>query len=119
MEYPQGMPEVGKGDCIILSKGIYNFVQAARHYYKKAVEVLKKLGFIQGNVDPCLNVKKCKKGIVCDPLYVDDNFMIKDSKAISDAIKALKENGLVLKIMEGLHDYLFFEVKFSTDKKRA
>ena len=45
--------------------------------------------------------------------------MIGDVKAINKATTALKENGLVLKIMEGLQDYLSCKVKFLMDKKRA
>ena len=39
--------------------------------------------------------------------------------AIDDAIEALKSKGLVLKIVEGLQDYLSCKVKFSDDEKRV
>ena len=39
--------------------------------------------------------------------------------AIDNAIAAIKNNGLVLKVMEGLQDYLSCKIKFSADKKRA
>ena len=39
-------------------------VQVARQYYKKSVMILKNLGFVGGNVDPCLNVKKSAKAEV-------------------------------------------------------
>ena len=52
-------------------------------------------------------------------LYVDDHLLIGDAEAINEAIKALKENSLVLKIVEGLQDYLFCKVTFSTDKRRV
>ena len=42
------------------------------------------------------------KGIVYIALYVDDNLMVRNIAAIDYAIEALKSNGLVLKIMEGL-----------------
>ena len=64
------------------------------------------MGFVGGNVDSCPYVKKSVKGIVYVTLYVDDNLMIDDVKAIDNAITALKENGLVLKKVEGLQDYL-------------
>ena len=56
MECPQGMADVKKDDCIILKKCIYGLIQAARQYYKKAVEILKNSGFEGGNIDPCLYV---------------------------------------------------------------
>ena len=46
-------------------------------------------------------LKRVKKGIV----YVDDNLIIENIKAFDKAISALKENGLVLKDIEGLQDY--------------
>ena len=55
-----------------------------KRYYTKAIKILKKLGFAGGNL----------------------NLMIDDVKAIDDVITILKENGLVMKIMEGLWDYL-------------
>ena len=45
--------------------------------------------------------------------------MVGGVEAIDDAISSLKENELVLKIMEGLQDYLSCKIKFSKDKKRA
>ena len=76
MECPQGMSRLGKVDCIILNKCICSLVQAARQCYKKAVEILKKLGFVGGNVDPCCYSKKKAKGKVYVALYVDYNLMI-------------------------------------------
>ena len=64
MECPFGMKGIEK-ITVILKKKIYGLVQAARQYNKQAVEVLKKVGFIRGNVDP-------SKGILYIALYVDD-----------------------------------------------
>ena len=64
MDHPQGMANVKKDDCIILNKFIYGLVQAACQYYKKAMELLKSLGFVWGSTDLCLYVKKSTKGIV-------------------------------------------------------
>ena len=63
--------------------------------------------------------KKSKRGIIYVVLYIDKNLMIGDSEIIADAITALKQTRLVLKIVEGLQVYLSYEVKFSTDKMRA
>ena len=97
MECCQGMSNAGKDDCIIFNKCIYHHVQAVIQYYKNAIKILKKLGFVGGNVNPLINVKKSEK--------------------IDDAIPALKENGLVLKIVEWLQDYFSCKVTFSSDKK--
>ena len=108
----------GKEDCILLNKSIYGLVQAVCQYYKKAVVILKKWEFIGGNDDPCLYFKKNEKGVDV-ALYIDDNLMVADDETIGKAITALKENGLMLKIMEWLQDYLSCEVQFSMDKKRS
>ena len=52
-------------------------------------------------------------------LYVDDNLMVGNVAAFDSAIEALKSKGLVLKIMDGLQDYLSCKIKISGDKKRA
>ena len=119
IECPQGMSDRGKDDCIILNKWIYGLVQAVRQYYKKTVEILKKSEFIGSIINSCLHANKNNEGEAYIALYVDNNLMVGDSKAIDDAITAIKENGLVLEIVEGLQDYLFFEVKFSAEKRRA
>ena len=57
--------------------------------------------------------------IVYTALCVGGNLIVGNIEAIDDMIAALKEKGLVLKIMEGLQDYLSCEIKFLTDKKRV
>ena len=83
------------------------------------VKILKNLGFVGGNVDPCLYCKKSAKGLLYVTLYVDDDLMIGNVKAIDNAIATLANNRLVLKVMEGLQDNMSCEIKFSEDKKRA
>ena len=73
-----------------------------RYYCKKADKILKNLGFVGGNVDPCLYVNKSAKGIVYVALYVDDKLMVGNIEAIYNVIAALKESKLLLKIMKEL-----------------
>ena len=66
--------------------------------------------FVRGSIDPCLHVKKSTKGILYVALYIDNNLMMGDIAAINGAIEALKNKGLVLKIVAGLsvlQDYIF------------
>ena len=63
--------------------------------------------------------KKEHERIVYVALYVDDNLMVGDIVAIDNAIEALKNKGLVLKIMDGLQDYLSCKIKISDGKKCA
>ena len=63
---------------------------------------MKSFSFVEGSIDPCLYVEKSVKGIVYIALYVDNNLIIGNSAAVDDAISALKNKELVLKIMKGL-----------------
>ena len=106
-------------DVLLLKKCIYGLVQAARQYHKKAVEILKNIGFSGGTIDPCLFLRENKSGLVLITLYVDDNLMIGHSEAIEETITQLKENGLVLKVENELTDYLSCKIKFTGDNTRA
>ena len=44
--------------------------------------------------------------------------MVSDVEATENTITALKNNRLVLKVVEGLQDYLSHEIKFSPDERR-
>ena len=81
---------------------------------KKAIKILKKIGFTGGNVNPCLYVKMSKKVIV----YVELYLMIGDIGDNYDAITALMEYVLVLKVVEGVQDCLSCGVNFSIKKRR-
>ena len=83
------------------------------------IRILKNSGFVGDNVNPCLYVKNSAKGVVYIALFVDNNLMVGDIEAIDDAISALKNIGLVLKVMERWQDYLSCKIKFSKDKKRT
>ena len=91
----------------------------ARLYYKEVDDIMKNLGFIGGNVNPCLYVKKSAKDRVYVALYTYDNLGEGYIVAIDDTISALKSNRLVLKIVERLQDYWSCKMKFSEATKRA
>ena len=57
MECPARMNSK-EGEILILDKCIYVLVQSSRQYHRKAVKILKKLGFEGGDVDPCLYIKE-------------------------------------------------------------
>ena len=63
-------------------------------------------------------LKRVQKGTVYVAMYVDETLMLGNVDAINDAIAALKEIGQVLKIVEGLQDYLSRE-KILTEKKKT
>ena len=120
MECPEGLEGANKQeDALLLRRCTYGLVQAARQYHKKAVEVLRKIGFVGGDVDPCLYMRRNKFGIVFIAIYVDDNLMVGHPAAIEDAIEGMKQNGFILKVEDNLNDYLSCEIKFSNDQKQA
>ena len=61
----------------------------------------------------------CKKEHKRYSICADDNLMVGNIATIDNAIKALKNNGLVLKIVDELQDYLSCKIKISNDKKHA
>ena len=109
MECPQGMSNIKMMTA--------SFSTSESKYYKKNIEILKSSRFVRGSINPCLFVKKSAKGIVCVALYIDNNLMVGDIATIDNAIEALKNKGLVLKIVEELHNYLSCEFKFSTIRR--
>ena len=52
MECPPGMPGAEEDEVLLLQKCIDGLVQAARQYNKKMKEILRKIGFTGGDVDP-------------------------------------------------------------------
>ena len=52
------MPDAVRDDSVLLKKCIYDLVQAES---KKAVEILKKLGILGGNLGLCFYIQKSKK----------------------------------------------------------
>ena len=93
---------VVKDNCIMFNKCIYSLVQAAWQSYKKAVKILKKLGFMGGIVNQCIYVKMIEKVLVFIVLFIDNNLVLADVEVIVAGAK----------IMEKLQDYLSCEVKF-------
>ena len=49
----------------------------------------------------------------------DDNLMVGQPEAIDEALMALKEDVLVLKVAEELQHYLSRKLKFLSDKKKS
>ena len=74
MDIPDGYKEVlnedTAGECLRLERPLYGLVQAARQFWKKAVEVLKGIDFVGGQADPCLMTKTSKEGTVHIIMYV-------------------------------------------------
>ena len=56
---------------------------------------LKKVGFIGGNVNPCLYVTKGAKVVAYVALFVHNNSVVRNPEDIDVAIEAIQKNGLL------------------------
>jgi len=110
----------GESDkCLLLLKALYGLVQGAWQWRKKFVSILKHIKFKGGFANPCLMIKWLNDGTVFASIYVDDNFCIGHKPALKSFVKDLKQQGLTVKVLDKLTDYLSCSIKFSNDKKRA
>ena len=116
MDCPEGM-EHQEDECVLLEKTIYGLVQSARAYYKKFTAVLLEEGFTQSAADPCLYVRRDKKGVVYLAMYVDDCLCVGDEEALKDAVKRIGKH-FKLKIEETLSDYLSCEILFNKERTK-
>ena len=122
MNSPVGMEEIDPGsspeDCFQLKKGIYGLCQAARQFWKKFVETIKKepFGFTVSLADPCMLFKENNLGICIIIMYVDDMLVIGKKEQIQEFATMIQKEFSV-KIQHNLVDYLGCE--FHMNKERT
>jgi len=75
MDLPAGLDGESE-ECLLLLKALYGLVQGARQWWKKFVEILKRIKFQGGYADPCLMIKRSDDGSVFASIYVDNNFCV-------------------------------------------
>ena len=98
MKSPVGMEEIDPGsspeDCYQLKKGIYGLCQAARQFWKKFVDRIKKetFGFQVSPADPCMLFKENNLGICIIIMYVDDMLIIGKKDQIQDFVSKIQKN---------------------------
>ena len=82
MKSPAGMEEIDPGlsseDCYQLVKSIYGLCQAARQFWKKFVDTVRKepSGFQVSPADPCMLFNENELGVCIIIMYVDDMLII-------------------------------------------
>ena len=77
--------------CAKLSKDLYSLVQAAWQWWKKFITDLTCVGFIKGEVDPCLLYRRDKHGLCIVIVYVDDCLCIGDKKALNTTVHEIQK----------------------------
>ena len=109
MNIPDGLESNGN-KCLRLKKTIYGLVQSAREFYKKLIEVLKSVGFVENKSDPCLLSKWEDGEVILIGIYVDDCLVVGKENKISKLITDLRNGGFNLKVTQNLTDYLSCQV---------
>ena len=124
MKSPVGMEEIDPGsspeDCYQLKKGIYGLCQAARQFWRKFVDTIKKepFGFTVSPADPCMLFKENNLGICIIIMYVDDMLIIGRNEQIQElATKIQKE--FSVKIQHNLVYYLGCEFHMNKEKTKG
>ena len=124
MKSPVGMEEIDPGsspeDCYQLKKGIYGLCQAARQFWKKFVDTIKKepFGFTVSSADPCMLFKENNLGVCKIIMYVDDMLIIGEKKQIQEFATMIQKEFSV-KIQHNLADYLGCEFHMNKEKARG
>ena len=124
MKSPIGMEEIDPGsspeDCYQLKKGIYGLCQAARQFWKKFVDTIRKepFGFTVSPADPCLLFKENNLGICIIIMYVDDMLIIGKKEQIEDIASKIQKEFSV-KIQHNLADYLGCEFHMNKERTRG
>ena len=124
MKSPVGMDEIDPGsspeDCYQLKKGIYGLCQAARQFWKKFVDTIKKepFGFTVSPADPCMLFKENNLGICIIIVYVDDMLIIGKKEQIQEFATMIQKEFSV-KIQHNLADYLGCEFHRNKEKTRG
>ena len=123
MKSPAGMDEIDPGsspeDCYHLKKGIYGLCQAARQFWKKFVDTIKKepFGFTVSPADPCMLFKENNLGICIIIMYVDDMLIIDKKEQIQEFATMIQKEFSV-KIQHNLVDYLGCEFHMNKEKTK-
>jgi hypothetical protein len=104
-------------DCVLLKKSICGLVQAARMYFLNFMKVLRIIGFVGGNADPCMMVRRNNKGACFIAIWVDNSLLFGHEDAIEQTIHNLKAHDFGLKIEGELDNYLCCKITFSKDNK--
>jgi len=104
---------------LLLLKALYGLIQSVHQWWKKLIEILKRVKFQGGYANPCLMIKRSDNGSMFASIYVNDNFCIRHCEALQQFVKDLCAQGLTVKVSKQLTDYLSCLIKISADCKSA
>jgi hypothetical protein len=90
--YPEYEKYVGRDGVLYckLLKALYGCVQASKLWYQKVSKFLESLGYVRGEVDPCVFRRVVGEKVYLLTLYVDDILLIAESSEIERVGKAFE-----------------------------
>jgi Reverse transcriptase (RNA-dependent DNA polymerase) len=118
MNTPPGV-EVSDDECVLLQKSLYGLVQSARQFFKMFSAVLRQLGMMQSNIEPCVFHQETRLGILIVAVYVDDCYVIGTDAWLNKFIVDIQAAGFKIMIEDKPTDCLSCEIKFNSDKTCA
>ena len=118
MDCPEGM-EHEADECLLLVKTIYGLVQSARMYYEKFAKILRSIGFVTCQSDPCLFVRFDEHGPCFVLCYVDDNLVAGSEAAIKKLMRQIEESELTVTTTEDLRDYLSCDIQLDLEETKG
>jgi len=90
--YPEYKKSLGKDRVLYckLLKALYGCVQASKLWYEKVRKFLESLGYVRGEVDPCVFRRVVGEKVYLLTLYVDDILLIAEKLEIECVEKAFE-----------------------------
>ncbi len=117
MECPPEITSAEDDDVLALNKSIHGLVQAASQYHEKAFELCGKLvSMVEKLTSVCSGNNMKRELSVWQYMWMTTMGYL---KAIEYTIEQLKKNGFVVKVEDGLRDYLSCEIRFKSDRKET
>lgn len=110
MEQPEGYDD-GTGRVCRLIKSLYGLKQSPRCWGDEMSKFLEGQGFISGEADVCLYVKRKGKDIVIVLMYVDDGLVLSTNESLTaEILRALKQRFEITVQME-VNSFLGLEIR--------
>ena len=107
------------GKMNFLDKGLYGTLDAGNLWRQEVEKLLQKHGFEQAVNDPCLYIRKTKKGVTMIATWVDDLLIISNDKVSNKLKEYFEKDGFEISHFGDINEskYLGMNVKYDKVKK--
>jgi len=115
--YPEYKKSIGKDRVLYckLLKALYGCVQASKLWYEKVRKFLESLGYVRGEVDPCVFRRVVGEKVYLLTLYVDDILLIAEKLEIECVEKAFEAEFQWITMAVG-NSHSYTGMKLTVDK---